>query len=262
MARIDWFGLPLAARRAVEAHTGPVLDVEPVPDGLTCSMAAVLTTGDGRLFVKGVPLDDEHGVAAQFVEAAVNPAVRTVGPRLIAHVQTDGWDLLVFEHVPGRHADLSAGSRDLPPVVEVLDMTSGIVAPVWVPFLTDRYAPYLDAGEVALLDGMILLHTDTNPHNLIVHDGQAWMVDWAMVAAGPAWVDTAFTAVRLMEAGCTPAQALGWAAGCRAWRRADPAAVQALVTGVCREWEHRVGAQAARSSNTRYRALLGTTVDV
>lgn len=237
-----------------------MLAVESVAEGLTCLMAAVLTTTNGRLFVKGVRSDDEAGVAAQAVEAAVNPAVRAVGPRLVAQVLAGGWDLLLFEHVPGRHADLSPASRDLAAVADALRAASEIEAPAWLPRLADRYAPYLDAGQLALLDGGTLLHTDTNPHNLIADRGLVSVVDWAMVASGPAWVDVALTAVRLMEADCTPAQALWWAVGCPAWRDADPAAVEALVAGVCREWEARVGPSVARSSNARYMALLGAAV--
>ena len=259
MPRIGWTELPSAVHRAVEAHAGPVVGVEPVADGITCRMAAVLTTASGRVFVKGVPGDDDRGVAAQAVEAAINPALSSVAPRLVAQVLAGGWDLLVFEHAPGRHADLSPGSPDLPGVADALDIASETPAPGWLPPLADRYAPFLDAGQAALLDGGTLLHTDTNPHNLLAAGGVVTLVDWAMAARGPAWVDVAFTAVRLMEDGHTAADALRWAAGCPAWQEADPTAVEALVAGVCREWEARVGTRSAVASNTRYGALLDAT---
>ena len=262
MERTEWADLPRGVRRAVEAPTGPVLGAVPVADGITCRTAAVLDTDAGRVFVKGVPDHDERGVAAQAVEVAVNRSVLAVGPRLIAQVRAGGWDLLLFEHVPGRHVDLSPGSRDLPGIADTLHLASELTASPWLPPLADRYAPHLDADQIALLDGRTLLHTDTNPHNLIADSGRVAVVDWAMAARGPAWVDVAFTAVRLMEDGHTAADALRWASRCPAWRAADPAAVGALVTGVCREWEARIGTTAARASNGRYGALLGAAATV
>ncbi|MFD7015814.1 phosphotransferase [Streptomyces sp. NPDC059928] len=110
--------------------------------------------------------------------------------------------------------------------------------------------------EVPLLAGGTVLHTDTNPHNLLVGDGRAWMVDWAMWAQGPAWVDVACTAVRLMEADTPAAEALEWAAQFRSWRSADPAAVAAFVSASCRQWEAMVGPVDCRPSNRRFEALL------
>lgn len=255
MARTDWAGLPVGVRAAVEVRTGPVTAVEPVADGLTCSMAAVLATPAGRVFVKGAPVDGADAVAAQSAEAAVNGLVLAACPRLLWRVTADGWDVLGFEHAPGRHADLSrAGDRRL--VAEVLAAVQGVPAPAGVPPLADRFANVLDPGRLDLLRGEQLLHTDTNPHNLLVGGGRAWLVDWAMPAAGPVWVDVAYTAVRLMEADVPAAVALGWAARFPSWRAADPAAVEAFVVGSCRAWERAVGAERAVSSNRRFEALL------
>lgn len=263
MARTDWLGLPGAVRRAVVSRVGTVWHAVPVVGGLTCSMAVVLTTDNGgHLFVKGVPADDADGVAAQAVEAAVNPLTLSVGPRLWAHVEAGGWNVLAFEHIDGRHADLSPGSRDLAKVADAVHIAGEVVAPAWLPPLADRFADVLDADQLALLDGAALLHTDTNPHNLLIADKRAHLVDWAMAARGPAWVDVAYTAVRLMEADCTPEQALDWAAGCPSWRAANPAAVAAFVDGTCRVWEKRVGVAAAGSSNRRFRALAGVGATV
>lgn len=256
MARTDWLDLPAAVRAAVEAVAGPVLDAAPVADGLTCSMAAVLATAVGRVFVKGVLSSDADGVAAQSAEAAVNPLTLAVGPRLLAQVVTGGWDVLVFDAIDGRHADLSAGSPDVPLVADALHRAQGM-APAWLPRLADRFAGVLDAGQLALLDGGALLHTDTNPHNLLIGPDRAHLVDWAMAASGPAWADVAYTAVRLLEAGWPDAEAMAWADRFPSWRAADPAAVAAFVDGTCSSWEAIVGTAGARHSNRRFRVLTG-----
>lgn len=260
MPRTEWAELPNAVRAVVADRVGPVLAATPVADGLTCSMATVLTTPASRVFIKGVPTTDAHGVTAQGIEVRVNAAVNGVGPRLLARVTTAGWDLLAFQHVLGRHADLAPGSADLPAVTRALHRVQDLPAPAGVlPPLADRYRHVLHTDEIALLDGPALLHTDTNPHNILVTPDGAHLVDWAMAAAGPPWADVAFTAVRLMEADCPPGEVLDWAEQFPSWRAADPAAVTALVAAVCRDWEQRIGPTSARSSNARYEALLTRT---
>lgn len=230
-------------------------DARPVADGLTCSMAAVLTTASDPVFVKGAPVGDARARAGQAMEAAVNAATREVGPRMLWQVRAGGWDLLGFEYVDGRHANLSAGSADLKLVADVLQTAQAVRAPTSVPSFADRFAEVLPREQLELLRGDALLHTDTNPHNLLVGDDRAWIVDWAMSATGPAWVDVAYTTVRLMEADCPPSRALEWAAQFPSWTGADPRAVEAFVTGTCRLWERQVGARDARPSNGRFGVL-------
>lgn len=255
MSRTGWWELPAEVRAAVEEQTGLVDGARDVADGLTCSTAAVLSTGTGQVFMKGVPVGDARGRAAQAVEAAVNEATRGVGPGLLWQVVADGWDLLGFEYVDGRHADLSAGSPDLVLVADALRAAQTVRAPEGVPSFADQFADVLPPGQLELLRGDALLHTDTNPHNLLVGDDRAWIVDWAMPAAGPAWVDVAYTTVRLMEADCPAGEALAWAAQFPAWTAADPRAVEAFVAGTCRLWERQIGARGARPSNARYATL-------
>jgi hypothetical protein len=256
VARVEWDDLPSTVRVAVGARVGAVLGAVPVEHGLTCRTAAVLTTPDGRVFAKGVPTSDRDGVVAQDFEVAVNPHVAGVSPLLLARVTVAGWDMLLFEHIPGRHADLSPGSPDIEPVTEALRRVQGLQAGGLAPRLTDRLDGHLDDAEQALLAGDALLHADTNPHNILIADGRAHLVDWAMVAAGPAWVDVACLAVRLMEADWAPADALAWAAQFASWRDADPVAVRVFVEGTCRAWEARIGPSGAVSSNRRFQALL------
>ncbi len=259
--RTEWHRLPGVVRAAVEERAGTVADARDLPAGLNCALAACVSTAHGSTFVKGLPVQQATTTAreGQQWETAVNPYVRTVGPRLLWRVVAGGWELLGFEYVEGRHADLSSGSPDLPLVAAALRAAQTLRAPngLAVPRFADRWRAFLEAGELSLLQGETLLHTDTNPHNILVTDGRAHLVDWAMPALGPAWVDVAYTAVRLMEADCSPDEALAWAEHFPSWRSADAEAVRAFVVAHCRQWETRVGATAARHSNARFAALLG-----
>ncbi|MEU1782971.1 MULTISPECIES: phosphotransferase [Streptomyces] len=262
-SRTEWHELPRPVRAAVEERTGPVVTARALPGGLNCAVAAALTTADGTAtFVKGTPVTNTVARAGQRWEAAVNPYTRGVGPRLLWRVAVGGWELLGFEYVGGaRHADLSAGAADHTLVAEALAGACGLRPPpprLAVPSFARRWAGFLETGELPLLHGRSLLHTDTNPHNLLVTADRAHLVDWAMPALGPAWVDVANTAVRLMEADCPPGDALAWAAGFTAcWRSATSAALRAFVTANCRAWTSRVGPVDARPSNERFTALLG-----
>ncbi|MEU6990339.1 aminoglycoside phosphotransferase [Streptomyces sp. NPDC046465] len=254
MPRVAWRDLPGEVRSAVAGAAGPVLDVTAVEFGFTCSLAARLDTADGPVFVKGAP--DAEGRAGQRWEQLVAPVAGAVSPALRWRVEAAGWEVLGFDWVDGRHADLSPGSADLPLVARALTSAATVRAPHKVPQLAVRLASFLDAEEARLLAGGMLLHTDTNPHNLLVGGGRAWLVDWAMPAAGPAWVDAACTAVRLMEDGATAGQALDWLDQFSVWTGAHAGAVAAFVAGTCRQWEAQVGRVDCLPSNGRFRSLL------
>ncbi|MDT0450757.1 phosphotransferase [Streptomyces hesseae] len=264
-SRSEWHDLPRPVRAAVEERTGPIATARAVPGGLNCAMAAALTAADGTAtFVKGTPLTNTAARTGQRWEAAVNPYTRDLGPRLLWRVVTAGWDLLGFEYVGGaRHADLSAKSADLDLVAEALRTAYHLPPPpphLRVPSFAGRWAGFLETGELPLLHGRTLLHTDTHPHNLLVTADRAHLVDWAMPALGPAWVDVANTAVRLMEADCPPETALTWAADAgftACWKTAGAPALRAFVAANCRAWTSRVGPVDARPSNDRFAALLG-----
>lgn len=262
--RLGWDGLPPGLRAGIEERVGAVRNAATVADGLNCRFAATVTTErHGALFLKGVPDDATDEAAALHRETLLNHAVTSVGPELRYDIRTDGWRVLAFDRIDGRHADLGPGGSDLDAVRDVLDRMRGLRPPTGadVPPLAERYAGFLDPGDAELLAGETLLHTDTNPHNILVTDARtrtarAYVVDWAMPATGPDWVDAAYTAVRLMECDQPPGTALAWLATLPAWRTADPTAVRAFVTAVCRHWTAVIGERDAEPANRRWRLLL------
>ncbi|MER5772434.1 phosphotransferase [Streptomyces sp. NPDC001985] len=260
--RVDWHRLPLALRVAVERETGAVTAAVVVVEGLNCSLAlAVHTERYGRLFLKGVREDDTDGVAALRCEVALNRTVAGVGPVIRHSVRAAGWFCLAFVHIDGRHAELGPGTGDLARVAAVLGRMALLRPPpgVPVPRLVERFAAHLLDGEAERLSGGTLLHTDTNPHNIMVGHagGESYVIDWAMPAVGPAWVDPAYTAVRLLECDQPAEVALAWLAGFPSWRAADRAAVETFVDVTCRHWTATVGERGAEPSNARFRVLLG-----
>jgi hypothetical protein len=258
--RVEWDDLPVELRTAAEARTGKVLTAERAEEGLNCSVALVLNTAyDGRLFFKGVRQADEPGMAALRCEERINPTVGGISPTTRYRFDAGGWSALAFVYINGRHADLGPGSKDLDAVACALKRMHDLRIPGFrIPHIADRLREFCEPGEVEALKGNHLLHTDTNPHNIMIGDngGDAYVVDWAMPAIGPAWVDPAYTAVRLMECGQPPDEALTWLGRFPSWQRASESAVKAFVTASCRHWAATVGEAGAEPSNARFRHLL------
>ncbi|MGW1281617.1 hypothetical protein ACWD4V_32290 [Streptomyces tsukubensis] len=107
IGRIGWKGLPPGLRAGITARVGAVHHAATVADGLNCRFAATVTTErHGGLFLKGVPDGTSPEAAAIHRETLLNPAVTGVGPGLRYDIRTDGWQVLAFERIDGRHADL------------------------------------------------------------------------------------------------------------------------------------------------------------
>lgn len=259
--RVEWERLPAVLRAAVEHRTGAVAAAESIGQGLNSAAALRLTTAEGTYFLKGVRAQDADGTAGLAWEERVAPAVAAVSPALRLAVHLAQWHVLVVDYVPGRTVDLSHGSPDTEAVATLMQRLGELPeSPADVPQFTDRYAAHLLPGDAELLHGEHLLHTDTNPHNILVADDVAHLVDWAMPALGPAWIDPALTAVRLMEDGQTAAAALDWLDRIPSWRQAPPAAAAAFVGVICRDWTARIGERAAEPSNARHRGLLARAI--
>jgi hypothetical protein len=244
-----------------------IVKTETPEAGRNSHFAATLCLADGgRVFCKGVTADS--GVARMHRrEAEINHWLPALAPRLLWRLEEAGWLVLGFEHVDGRHADLSPGSPDLQPIAEALAIMARELTPSPEPSgpaygekmaratswqkLRDDPPPSLDAWTRRNLDifaalepvaselvaGDTLAHTDMHELNLLM-DGTAHVVDWAWAHRAAPWVDTAFLVIRLIQAGHNPDQAERWATRIDAWHTAPPTAVTAFATEVYGMWEH------------------------
>jgi hypothetical protein len=203
----------------------------PVETGSVSDIVAVLKTGQGRIFCKGASAENPMGWMHRN-EARINPHLPTQMPRLRWQVDVGGWLLLGFDHIRGRHPDLTPGSPDLPAVVDALNTMSLTLTPCPAPRIQPAAVRW--AGRIApeVVDGDTLVHTDVTPHNFLLHQSGVTVVDWSMPCRGAAWIDTALMVVRLIRAGHSPEQAERWAEQVSVWSAARPDAVSAFAVGV------------------------------
>jgi hypothetical protein len=259
--RTKWNDLPEQVRSAVEDHAGTVDRVDTISSGLNASFTARLHTAAGITFAKGVPSDR---AAAQRREAEINIHVQPIAPRLLWQVDTQGWHILGFEHLNGRAADLSPGSADLAGIAGVLGQLAALEVPRRAcRRIEDRWADAAHRAGVGteLLAGDHLLHTDLNPHNILVTDTDTRIVDWSWPTLGAAWVDTACAALWLIAEGHSPAAAESWASQ-MVWTEATPKALDVFTkTNVAlwgqiaaaepRAWKQRLHEAAAAWAKLR-----------
>lgn len=235
--RTPWLDLPAAVRAAVEAETGPVRAVEAISAGLNSGIAAVLHATGTSVFLKGLPIDHRR-IATQHREAALAAHVTDTGPVLRWQIEAGGWNLLGFEHLTGHPADLGPGSTDLAALAATL-IQLGQVRDPEVPLarIERRWAGQADEHDLALLAGDRLLHTDLNPHNILITLAGARIVDWAWPTLGAAFIDPACAALWLIAEGHTPAAAETWASTIPVWRDAPAAGVDIFTAVNARLWE-------------------------
>jgi hypothetical protein len=233
--RVDWHDLPETIRFAVESRTGPVLKSESVSAGLNSHVAAVLRTGSCEVFIKGMRSDHPR-VWTQQVEAKINPYILAISPRALWHIDVDGWDVLGFEHIDGRHVDLSPGSADLSKVAKAVERLGSISCPdLPLKRIEQRWADFADEPALKLLSGDSLLHTDLSPHNILIN-ATVHVVDWAWPTRGAAWIDPACLGLWLIAEGHTPKQAEAWAQQLPIWTTASDDAIDTFVVATSSLW--------------------------
>ncbi|MEB8338034.1 phosphotransferase family protein [Streptomyces endophyticus] len=209
-----------------------------VADGLNSEIAVTLDTCVGRVFVKGLRSDHPR-VWTQQREAAINPYVAPIAPRLLWTISDEQWNLLGYEYIEGRRATYDPRSGDLPLVAEALTTLWGVQAPAGVDLkeIGQRLAAYLDGPDDAeLLNGDALLHTDWHPDNVLIVEGAARVVDWAWPTRGASWIDTAYWVIWLVAAGHDPVDAELWAAKVPAWSTATGDALKVFAKAQARLW--------------------------
>lgn len=266
MARTTWHDLPAGVRTAIERETGHVTRADSPSAGRNSDFSAALHTADGPVFCKAIA--DAEGPRGHMHrrEVMVNPWLPArVAPPLRWHAEVDGWLVLGFDHVAGRHADLSPGSADLSDVAATVTTLAVSLAhcPAGAPRLAEQWhrltawrripedhfdgwvVEHFDelcaweARGIELADGDSLVHTDLHSYNILVGADGARVVDWAWSRTGAAVVDVAFLVARLVAAGHTPESAERWANDLPAWYATSPTAKTALAVAIWGIWAYR-----------------------
>ncbi|WP_326690041.1 MULTISPECIES: aminoglycoside phosphotransferase [unclassified Streptomyces] len=265
-----WDALPQDVRTGVLPHTGDIHRVEPAAEGHGSRVTVTLHTEAGRVFVKGMPTDHRRAWA-QECEAAVNPHILPLGPRLLWRVTRGGWDLLGFEHLTGRAAEYGPHGGDLPLVADAMTALGELSCPTDVPVqeAVSRWADYLDdPADAACFEGSALLHTDWHHTNVLftgTAEGTAAvpdlvaarLLDWAGATRGAGWIDPACWVIWLVLAGNSPCDAEQWAAKIPAWSQAEPRDLDLFATAQARRWRDA----ARRYPNAMSHRLRAATAD-
>ncbi|MFC0598793.1 protein kinase [Streptomyces palmae] len=220
-------------RHLILPYTGKVTHVRVPARGFSSDFSAVIDSEKGRFFVKAMFNRPGGRKASILRERAINPHVQPLSPRLLWSVDGDdaGWIILGFEAIEERGLDFEPGSPDLPLAVDLLNRAARLELPdVARDWREDRWDAYVSSkGELGLLRGDALLHTDINPANLTVGEAGSWIIDWSWPTRGPGFIDPACFVVQLIAAGHSPESAESWAAGCTAWTSADPRAIDVFA---------------------------------
>lgn len=276
MPAITWEDLPAEIQHAVQDHTGQPIKAEPLAQGIMPGLATRLHTTDRDAFVKAVPASSS--AAGQYRrELESNQALPAAvpAPRMRWGTETGGWIVMVFDYIPGREADLSPGSPDLPAVLTTVERLANTLTPCpWpdAPTVTDnvsvlqekahrllskpsatvpdrdRYSRALESFDPAHLSGDAMLHYDLHPGNVHISGGQVYVLDWSFGCRGAAWIDAAMLAPRLIEAGHTPQQTEDLISRLPTWEHAPASAVTALAAlwTMFREYKSLYGPENVR----------------
>lgn len=276
MSAITWEDLPADVQQAVQDHTGQLVKAEPLTQGIMPGLAVRLHTTDRDAFVKAVPVDNSAAdLYRRELESNQALPAAVPAPRMRWGTETGGWIVMVFDYIPGREADLSPGSPDLPAVLATVERLASTLTPCpWPDAPTvldnvaalqekagrllskspatlparDRYARALESFDPAGLSGNAMLHYDLHPGNLHIADGQVYVIDWSFGCRGAAWIDAAMLAPRLIEAGHTAQQTEDLISRLTSWEHAPASAATALAAlwTMFREYKSLYGPENVR----------------
>ncbi|WP_329446582.1 aminoglycoside phosphotransferase [Streptomyces canus] len=231
--------IPADALKEIESVAGPVLHIKMLSAGYNSEIAARLHFTNGTVFVKGLRQDHPR-VWTQQREADINPHTDGLAPALRWHIHKAGWNLLGFEDLDGRHADYSPGSPDVELVLQALWRLAALGAPSSVDLksMPARMSGHVeDPDETDLFAGSHLLHTDWNPHNVLIADGTARLVDWAWASRGASWIDPALWVIWLIASGHSVNSAESLAGQHPAWDNTPVRSIDAFAQAQRRLWQ-------------------------
>jgi aminoglycoside phosphotransferase (APT) family kinase protein len=268
--RPHWTDLPEGVRSSVhDLAQQPVTGDRTQTGGFSSGMATRLTLADGTgLFLKGISTN--HVLYTRYLEeAAINQALPDTVPvpRLLRSWETSGWLLMAFQDIDGRHPRLTPTGPDTDRALTLLNTLPGTVTPTPITDAPDfvdavgeeihgwqtladtgadldpwstRNLAALAAAErswYTAAQGNTLLHADLRPDNMLLTDTGAYVIDWAYLHQGAAWVDPVGLTPHLIRAGHTPAQAEARMATATAWASAPTDAVTGFAVALTGYWE-------------------------
>ncbi|WP_427168857.1 hypothetical protein ACQF4J_47385 (plasmid) [Streptomyces sp. C1-1] len=94
-----------------------------------------------------------------------------------------------------------------------------------------------DPADLSWFAGNHLLHTEWNPHNILIIGHHARLVDWGWASTGAAWIDPALWLLWLIAHGHTCQQAEQAAAAHPAWQQAPNEGLNTLARAQRRLWD-------------------------
>jgi Ser/Thr protein kinase RdoA (MazF antagonist) len=222
--RVPWHEVHPAVRAAVEEFLGGrVAEATTQPGGFSPAAAVRLRTDAGRrAFVKAVgPEPNPDSVRLYRAELKIAAALpeSVPAPRLLTGFEREGWVVLVFEDVEGRHPELPWRRDELDRVLEALERMSAALtpAPIDAPPIGEVFGPAfqgwrrlleedtggvdpwalrhlgalaeLESGWAAAAAGDSLVHADLRADNLLLTDERVYVVDWPWACRGAPWFD-------------------------------------------------------------------------
>jgi aminoglycoside phosphotransferase (APT) family kinase protein len=253
-------------RDALERRLGSsVVEAVTQPSGFSPGIAARVRLEDGaRAFVKAVS-DEPNALAPRLHRREIEivsalPAAAPV-PRFLGSVDEDGWVVLAFDDVDGRHPDLPWRDHELRSVCDAAHELADALTPSPVAvgqagadfvatinswhLLRDEPPSQLDewsarhVDRLAVLEARVgevvgdtLVHLDLREDNILFADGRVFFVDWPHAQVGPPWLDAiCFAPSVAMHGGPDPETIVAaWPGGADA-ARDDVDAALASVAG-------------------------------
>ncbi|GAA2312349.1 hypothetical protein GCM10010149_74060 [Nonomuraea roseoviolacea subsp. roseoviolacea] len=223
-SRVPWEQVHPAARSGVEDFLGgPVTEAVTQHTGFSPAAAVRLRTAAGRrAFVKAVgPEPNPESVRLYRAEAVIAAALpaSVPAPRLLTTFEAEGWVVLVFEDVEGRHPAMPWRRDELDLVLAAVDRMSAALTPApvaapsvaeasadsfrgwrrlveedvtgldpWALRHLDRLAE-LESGWGEAAAGDTLLHSDLRADNILLSGDRVYVVDWPWACVGAPWFD-------------------------------------------------------------------------